>query len=83
MTSIEAGILGPTTMIPARPDSEGEIRTGGMDISSTESERVIPIKILGDRNPRTGEIYEYHKGVHNTMRFVTLANNQEVVIQQE
>ena len=67
---------------PAGPDAEGVIRTGGVDSSLLSEPQELRIRIIGSRDPRTGEILPCHQKIHDTYREVKpLEGGQEVTIE--
>ena len=70
------GLFGNRTR-PASPDTEGVIRTGGVDIDIMPSGPQIRVRIVGDRDSMTGEMQD---PLHGTTYFVPLAKGEETVI---
>lgn len=68
--------------LPACPDSEGDILTGA-DVPSVQAlPEPLTVRIVGSRNPLTGEIASYHQEVHGqTYTVMPLTQNQEAIIQ--
>lgn len=65
----------------ASPDTEGVIRTGGLEASLSEPQG-LKIRIIGSRDRRTGEILPCHQEIHNTyIELRPLEGGQEVAIE--
>lgn len=68
---------------PACPDSEGDVLTGADASTEPFLSEPLMVRIIGSRNPFTGEIAEYDKEAHGrTYPVQPLAINQEFVIPQ-
>lgn len=51
---------------PAGSNTEGDIRTGGIDFYLSSEPQGLKIRIVGSRDCRTGEILPCHQEIHNT-----------------
>lgn len=67
---------------PACPDSEGDVLTGEDYSTLPAANEPLMVRIVGSRNPFTGEIASYHEEVHGqTYTLMPLNPNQEAIIQ--
>lgn len=66
--------------LPVCPVSEGDDQTGGSDLSLSTEPQHLMVRIVGSRNPYTGEIASYHQDVHGTYKQYPLTENTAVTV---
>ena len=64
--------------LPVCPVSEGDDLTGGSDLVIPTEPQHLVVKIVGSRDPFTGEIASYHKDVHGTYKQYPLSEGTAV-----
>ncbi len=64
--------------LPVCPVSEGDDQTGGSDLALPTEPQHLMVKIVGSRNPFTGEIASYHQEDHGTYKRYSLTEGTSV-----
>lgn len=64
--------------LPVCPVSEGDDLTDGSDLVIPQEPQHLMVKIVGSRNPFTGEIASYHQEDHGTYKQYPLTEGSSV-----
>lgn len=64
--------------LPVCPVSEGDDLTGGIDLSLPVEPQHIRVRVVGSKDPLTGEIVSYHKEVHGKFILYPLSEGTPV-----
>ncbi len=79
-SQIEAPTFVAGAELPVCPVSEGDDQTGGSDLSQSAEPQHLRVRIVGSRDPLTGEIASYHQEVHGTFMLYPLTEGTPISV---